>query len=84
MSGKRGKDGKETDAEILRLQELFAGRSPVGSYVLAVGKVHASGGESRGLRWRRLEDLSGCPDREACWALELVELWRDVPLKSQP
>ena len=80
VAGKKGKDGKESDPESVRLQELFAGRSPVGSYVLAVGKVHAAGGESRALRWRRLEDLSACPDREALWALEVVELWRDAPL----
>jgi hypothetical protein len=81
---KKSKGSDKTSLEGKRLEELFPpDRSPVGAYVLAVGKVQPATGQlasthPRVLRWRRLEDVSGVPDRESLWLLETTELWRDV------
>ena len=71
--------------ERARVTELFGDAlPPLGAYVAAVGKLErgnaAPGGGDAAvkLRWRRLDNLGGCPDREALWLLETMEVWSGV------
>ncbi|KAI3989789.1 hypothetical protein MKX01_040759 [Papaver californicum] len=61
----------------LQLSNEFLLRNwKIGMYVMVVGLLAMRPGESPLIRVHKMVDLSGSPDREAMWYLEVIEAYK--------